>query len=293
MGRLNKNNFLIWDGDFDEAPFSVIANTDSVSMSALSSSVTIFPFQNDIATYGINPSSFTLVSYDNILNPPIWNQTNQSLTYFLADGATSGLVRYRFRDTLGNLSNIADINISVTARATIWVGHEASKVCLKDSNNNNTGQAFFNELREVYSDNGESVLPLSLKANTEGESDYIAPFSDSSCSTISGATYSIRNFTTNQEGGTIVGIGFFTISGTLLFSQNLDIRPNQNFTVTGPSGNLAIRVGVSPRNGQAQVGFNVSLNNTLFEYGSNSQTYEFFDVNITESVNTIIFQSDV
>ena len=127
MGRLNKNNFLIWEGGFDEAPFEVVANPDTATITENQNSVTISPFNNDFATYGIDASSFTVVTHDNPTNPPVWNATTQTLTYFLPTGQTSGLVTYRFRDTLGNLSNITTITISQTARATGFIGYEPSK----------------------------------------------------------------------------------------------------------------------------------------------------------------------
>lgn len=184
MKQLNKNNFIVWQGNFAAAPFSVVANNDTVQITKGEPFLAIYPLINDAATYGINAESLEITFQDNVQKPAVWDSIAQKITYYLPAGAgygTQRLLKYRFRDKAGNLSNEATITIGVAFAETFWRGLETSFSCLKDSAGENTGLGSYATLEKVDSTTSTPVVPAEQKPNVEGDANYIAPFQTALC----------------------------------------------------------------------------------------------------------------
>lgn len=167
--QLNKNNFIIWTGEFKPPSFEAIANNDILSMQqGATEAAEIYPLNNDIATYGINPDTLEITLQDNPAAPAVWDAVAKKLFYYLPVDAVAGqdrVIKYRWRDAIGNYSNEGSITVTVTARQISYRPYAPSLVCLKNGNGTNTGQAFYQQLEQFFTDTGEAVSPRVLIAN--------------------------------------------------------------------------------------------------------------------------------
>lgn len=176
MGILNKNNFLIWTGGFNNAPPLVVANNDTPQIKITDTQVEFYPMANDQATFGFNYASFEFTVQDYPGNPAVYDPVDHKVTYYKRPGVVVGdvlVLKYKFQDLLGNISNEGTISILVVLGPTGWRGHYP-QVCLLDvDTDENTGYAFFEQLERYYLANNSVVLPLQLKDNVDGDVDFI------------------------------------------------------------------------------------------------------------------------
>jgi hypothetical protein len=207
MATLNKNNFLIWEGSFNDAPFSNVATDDSASMLITAAFVELQPLLNDISTYGINVLSFEFTLQDNLITLATWDSVTQKIKYFPPAGISPGvrLLKYRWRDNFGNLSNEATVSIDVQPRATAWRGDPSSYVC---DNPGVTNGAGWGTLEKYYTDNNDLFLPHTTKPNDPVDPDFIAPVNDPIMCPLSSSTdnLNIFNFVSGSPEPTIIRI---------------------------------------------------------------------------------------
>jgi hypothetical protein len=114
MERLNSNNFLVWEGEFNEIPFSVIAPNDSKEEALEQGFAELFPLVTATATFGINFASFEILSGDNPDRPHLWDPITGTFIYYPNPDTplfTPIVLIYRFRDLQGNYSNNATLTI--------------------------------------------------------------------------------------------------------------------------------------------------------------------------------------
>lgn len=213
MAKLNDNNFLIWDGQFNNTPFDVIATNDAVNMVVNALSIDINVLVNDIATYGVDKPSLEITLQDNPAKLATYNQVSGIVTYYPPAGVQVGQVRqlkYRWYDKAGHVSNEGTINITITDRAFGWRGYGPSYRCLKDGDNNNTGQGFYDTLEKYYTDNNTPYSPATLKNNTFGQADYIPASTDLTTCPLPSATVSLYvwNYIPNAPSITIDSVTF-------------------------------------------------------------------------------------
>jgi hypothetical protein len=178
MAKLNKKNFLIWEGQFNAAPFDVIATNDNVTMKINEASKVINVLANDIASYGIDKPSLEITLQDNAAHLAEYNQVTGEITYYPPANIAPGQVRqlkYRWYDKAAHISNEATVSITIQDRPTGWRGYAPSYKCLKDGSGENTGQAFYDTLEKYYTDDNTAYVPATLKNNTSIAPDYIPP----------------------------------------------------------------------------------------------------------------------
>ncbi|WP_149242577.1 DUF5977 domain-containing protein [Dyadobacter sp. 32] len=103
---------------------------------------------------------------------------------------------FQFRRTHSdtNFSSLAPVS-AAPARATAWRG--VGNVYLLDGYGKRTGMVKAAALRKYYTDNGSDVVPLTQKANVEGDKDYLIPSPDPS--TVPGST-PFPNAAINRKG---------------------------------------------------------------------------------------------
>lgn len=103
---------------------------------------------------------------------------------------------FQFRRTYSdtNFSSLAPVS-AAPARATAWRG--VGNVYLLDGYGKRTGMVKPAALRKYYTDNGSDVVPLTQKANVEGDKDYLIPSPDPS--TVPGST-PFPNAAINRKG---------------------------------------------------------------------------------------------
>lgn len=174
---LNKNNFFIWKGEFDSAPFEIVANDDNASLVKGASYIEIYPLLNDVASYGLNPLSLEFTLQDNIANPATWDAVAKKIIYYPPADVEVGQVReikYRVKDTIGNVSNEATVSIAISDRATSWRGYAPSYSCVKVGGDN-TGIGGYAQLEKYYIDDNSAYIPQALKPNVDGDANYIPP----------------------------------------------------------------------------------------------------------------------
>lgn len=200
MASLNLNNFLRWDGEFNDADFEVLAADDDAEVFENIKYVDIPILDNDSATFGIDETSIQITQQDNEIRPAIWDASSKLLRYYLPDAPDLGIheLKYLFYDTVGNISNEATINVNVLARATGWEGYEPSKSCTL-SGGVNTGTSSYAQLVKIYLDDGTQVVPQVLKANTVGDPDYIAPADDFASCPLPTMTAQVRLYNTYTD----------------------------------------------------------------------------------------------
>lgn len=228
--QLNRNNYLIWEGEFTDKPTLVQAVDDAVNMSVGAVSVEIYPLLNDVATYGIDLNTFEFTVQDNLLKPATFDPLTKKITYYLPAGAAVDdvrVIKYRWKDTLAHQSNEATISITVIARATGWRGYASSLACVLDGGGHNTGESAYGELEEYYLDDNSPVLPSSTKANDPGDPDYIAPTTNLIMCPLYGTDVDVRVY--NLVAGipyppTIHEVNFYTAGHVLAFSFSPELK---------------------------------------------------------------------
>jgi hypothetical protein len=194
MGKLNKNNFLIWDGAFNDAPHSEVAVDDEADVVEGSAFIEVEPLLNDTATFGINQETLEVTLQADPLNPAIWDSISGILKIFLPVSALHGdvlLLEYHWFDNQGNESNTAQIAITILDRPTAWRGRASSFYCELDSGEN-TGNGGYTTLEKYYTDNGVLYSPEETKSNDIGDPDYIAPFPASDACPLPGSSQELQ-----------------------------------------------------------------------------------------------------
>ena len=179
-GALNKNNFLIWEGEFAPAPVIAQAVEDTVSLVVNAAYYDISPLLNDVSTYDIDPTSLLITFQSNPGNPATWDPITKKLRYYPLPFQAAGeflALKYKWKDVQGNESNEAEITLTFTERPTGWRGRASSRVCLLDTGVNN-GQAMYLELEKYYTDDNSLFLPAEYKDNVDTDPDYIPEFTD-------------------------------------------------------------------------------------------------------------------
>ncbi len=196
MQQLNRDNVIIWQGEFKKDLSALVANDDLISILANAESLAIFPFSNDQAKFGINYESFEFTFQDNPGNPATYDAVARKVTYYPPAGLVVGeqrILKYRFFDLLGNPSNEATITITASARGMAWRGHGPSYACDKVGGEN-TGTGSFALLERYFTDTNERVLPLETKANVDTDPNYIAPAVDEVACPLPGSTIPLYVF---------------------------------------------------------------------------------------------------
>jgi hypothetical protein len=177
MGKLNRNNFITWDGEFSPKPFVVTAVDDFVSMGPNDSFINIPILDDDTATFGINESSINITQQANPLQPAEWDTSAKVIKFYPPKNGIYSIegtyvLKYKWKDKSGHLSNEALVTVIVTPRPTAWRGYAPSFSCLLSAGEN-TGYGQYAQLEQFYTDTNESVIPLALKANVVGDPDYL------------------------------------------------------------------------------------------------------------------------
>lgn len=214
MEQLNDNNFLIWKGAFNNVPAELEAVNDTIFMNIEEDFATLYPLDNDTSNYGIDYSSFAITYDDNPSRPARFNNGSGLFKYFprlpLINGQTR-LLRYKWKDIKGNLSNEATISILITNRPLGWRIVSESGYCIVNSNLQNTGYVGYTQLERYFSDTNEAVSPPQVKKNISSDPDYLAPvFNETICPI--GGTASVVQFITEKpfvDGGNAHAV-FFT-----------------------------------------------------------------------------------
>lgn len=83
---------------------------------------------------------------------------------------------FRILDTVENFSNLPAAT-PIEPRATVWRGVSLRQVL--DGYGKRTGKLTFERLEKVYLDDNSLVKPYTVKANVQGDPDYIQPVTDS------------------------------------------------------------------------------------------------------------------
>lgn len=181
--RLNRGNFLIWDGEFDTLSFDIQAIDDDVTITVIQTSIIISVLANDIATLGFNYHSVVITLQDNLQKPSVVNQTDGTITYYPSANAPIGdrIIKYKFKDLMGNESNEATVTIHIVPRPTGWRPYPQSFLCLRDADNLRTGYGFYTTIQKYYTDDQTNVIPIQLKPNISTDPDYEPPFLATSC----------------------------------------------------------------------------------------------------------------
>lgn len=250
--KLNKNNYLIWDGQFADAPFQTVVNGWVLSLVQGESYVEGQVLFDDFATYGINLSTFEFTVQDNPTTPATWDSVTGMVKYYPPAGVTPGLryLKYKWKDNMGHDSPEGTITISVLARATAWRPAASSYQC-QLSGGVNTGMAYYSLLEKYYTDNGTAYSPYTTKPNTVGDPDYVAPVADGATCPVPGSTISVNvwNFV-DVVGPYISRVRFDNGAGTVVeISPDLHRSDPQPVTFTVPSGTYTVTVTVYDGNG--------------------------------------------
>ncbi|WP_254561797.1 DUF5977 domain-containing protein [Dyadobacter diqingensis] len=144
--------------------------------------------------------------------------TTQSLT---DQEDNQGLVArtfgFRILDTVENFSSLPAAQ-PTEPRATTWRGVSLKQVL--DGYGKRTGKLAFERLEKVYLDNNTPVKPYTVKANSQGDPDYVEPVTDSSIapgSTPFPNTQISRLGTFNR---TTCGDGYLGGAATILIAAN-------------------------------------------------------------------------
>lgn len=291
MARLNKNNFLIWDGFFDEIQISIIAVDDQVSGELNEKEIFISPLANDSATYGIDASSFIVLTHDNPAKPPLWNPTTRVLTYYPPENTQleNHVVTYRFKDSNGNPSNVGNIFITLLKPETYWKAFESSWRCIQGPEGN-TGMLIYDQLQEFYLNTNSPVEPISLKSNSIEDPDYIAPVENlNQCPLqLSQGTYFINNYSRGFGNATVLNVAFYREDNTLIKFISMDVQPNQSDEFEGPVSNdvKRLRIGLGQHSGSETTNHEVILNGVNRETGTNT-SYYFFENPELKNINYI------
>jgi len=251
--KLNRNNFLTWEGQFTDAPFENVTNGWVLSMVENDPFIEGAVLFDDISTYGINLDTFEFTLQDNPLNPATWDAATGLVKYYPPAGVTPGLryLKYTWRDNAGNLSPEGTITISVLARPIGWRGAPASYQC-ELSGGNNTGDAFYGELEKYYTDNGQVFAPYTTKPNTIGDPDYIAPVGDAGMCPIPGSTRSVNvwNFSDLPD-AYIEKVTFDDGAGNVIeASPLLHAADGQPYSFAVPAATYTVTVRVRQGSGQ-------------------------------------------
>lgn len=235
---LNIDNFLRFSGAVRNTPIEVVAVDDGpVTFDVSDIYLDIDVLDNDTSTYPAE--SVEIVSYSSGFNK-VPKVVNNMLRVYKPASGVSFSISYRFYDVLGNRSNIAVLYLNRAARATSFIGYAPSYACIKTSGGQNTGQAAYGQLKEIYDDNSTEVLPLNLVPNIISHPDYIAPVTNTGLCPIPGqlyAAFQIINSTTTA------GNPYFTISKLTIIRtgfpdivHNVNVPPGASLVVNVPAG---------------------------------------------------------
>ncbi len=223
---LNQNNFLRWEGNFRPKDFTISGFGSHPTLFADEDSCSYNPLGVCSASNGIDYTSFKIVDISAVLSsPPEWNSDTQIFkTYRPTDATlTFYILHFTFADVLGNISPLIQILVAISPIYTTWIAYPASVVCLLDGFGNNTGYKSWAELVLVNMSTSTPIVPLTLKPNSVGDIDYIAPVQDYSLCPPSGAgTGNYAPLTINnasQNGGD--PSNFITIKSIYLSSSTM------------------------------------------------------------------------
>ena len=164
----------------DEAPFANNAVDKAAVILTNQEYVDANLIGTDFSTFGIDYSSIEVLSWNNTTAPrPRWNaQTLKLRIYRPTDGAAQMALTYRWKDVLGNSSNIANVYVNTTILVTAWRGYAPSMFCQLNQYNMNTGYRSYSDLERYYPALNVPYLPQQLKPNVSTDPDYIAPVFD-------------------------------------------------------------------------------------------------------------------
>src|ERR1044072_1936502 len=113
MARINKDNFLVWDGSFNQLAHSNVAVDDTANVVLAPGGYVDIPILvNDTYTFGINQDSVEITLQQNIANPAEY--LKPAIRYYVDEALSVGDtvdLKYRWYDLLGNLSNEATVTI--------------------------------------------------------------------------------------------------------------------------------------------------------------------------------------
>lgn len=175
--QLNNFNFLRWYGEFEDASYDNVANDDVANAVFNVSYIDIPALDNDTSTIGIDFDSIVITQQVYIDVPAIYDPVSHLIRFYTKTGTSAPgdfELKYKWFDLQGNPSNEATITITLIARATIWKG--LSGTCQLNDSSENTGYVIFPALGLFYVD--DNSFTGSVKLNTVGDPDYIAPFYD-------------------------------------------------------------------------------------------------------------------
>lgn len=249
----NKNNYLIWDAQFEDAPYVASALGTLVTAPITATQATFAFGPADVATYGINLNTFVFTLQDaGAAAPAVYDAATGYVTYYLPAAPVVGFrtLKYQWQDNAGNLSNEGTISIELTARATAWRPNPASLVCRVVAGDN-TGYAGWGLLEEYYTDDSSTVLPLNTKPNVIGDPDYVADYSDPVMCPLPSAVLNLNIYNVLTYGGptppTIVSVQCTKTAGTgtgtvILVNPNMTPSDPQPYTVPLSPGTWDVEV---------------------------------------------------
>lgn len=241
---VNQNNFLRFKGSSTPNPYTISADPCfPVNLYANEESCTATPLVDLSASNGIDPASFTIVNIveyvggPNVVlaSPPVWNSSTQTLTTFrpINPLLASYIIQFTYADVLGNVvSDIVNQVVDISIIDVAWEVYPVSSVCLLDDLGQNTGYQAWSQLVQYNTGTGAYIVPLTLKANVSGDTDYAPPVQNLSlCPPPGAAAYNslyISNFVTDVYGLGIKITSIYLYSSTILTGgvptiMNIDI----------------------------------------------------------------------
>lgn len=169
---MNKNNFLRWSGSFNNYAIEIVADDKGpyILNTAPGDYLEIDLLATVTSTYPIDPKSVEITNVENnYFGDIIYNADTQKLLVYKPDDPvflTLGSIGYRFKDRLGNQSNIGRVYIESTAITKAFRGYQPSYRCLTNGAGQNTGVARYQSRIQYYPSTGQDVKPTNIQSNT-------------------------------------------------------------------------------------------------------------------------------
>lgn len=223
-------------------PFQNVAFAKYVSMTTGYAFVDVDVLAGATSTFGIDRTSVSAyVSNGSFQSGPAprWNAQTGMLRIYRPTQylvlPVSMEVTYSFRDVIGNESNTAKVSVNLTSLPIAWRGNPASIYCLKDAYNSNTGYKGYQFLELYYTGAGTTYVPLTTKANSQLDPDYVPPFVDTAaCPLPSVAPILLKNQT--PAGGT------FDYINRVIWKKTGNPDIDFNFLAINPGGSQIVVV---------------------------------------------------
>lgn len=235
--KLNRNNLLIWEGNFGSAPIFVTANNDNISVSKNTAALVIDVLSNDVATLGILRTSVVITENPNTNKPAVVDAATGNIVYYPPAGFIGQhILKYRFRDMLGNPSNEGTVTVVVQEREVSWRIYPPSFVCERSGTNDFTGNGYYRQLQKFYPDTQEAFSPQELVNNTSDHPNYVPPAPEPTCA-IGSSEYSIQIMNNYSKSLQVMNSGGFIVK---------TLSGNSGTTYTDPDGLILHGVGYNP-----------------------------------------------